>query len=90
MPTSQAPAMFALLDDIEDRLTGAHDTSDLQELRAILHRPTQVSASERTYVLAMLAAVRDQLDVVRTLRAGLLDSLRENRSASPERDSADD
>lgn len=89
MPTSQAPAIFALLDDVEERLTAAHDTSDLDELRAILHRPTRVSAGERTYVLAILAAVRDQLDVVRTLRAGLLDSLRETRPASPERDAAE-
>jgi hypothetical protein len=81
--------MLALLDEIEDRVTAARDTSDLQELRAILRRPTRVSASERTCVLTVLAAVRDQLEVVRTLRAGLLDSLREARPGAPERDTAE-
>ena len=84
MPTSQAPTMFALLDDIESQLDIARDTSDLQELRAILRRPTRVAVSERTYLLTMLNVLRDQLDVVRDLRAGLVDSLRQSRPPSPE------
>ena len=82
MPTSQAPTMFALLDDIESQLDLARDTSDLQELRAILLRPTRVPVNERTYLLTMLRVLRDQLDVVRDLRAGVVDSLRQSRPQS--------
>jgi hypothetical protein len=84
MPTSQAPTMFTLLDDIESQLDLARDTSDLQELRAILRRPTRVPVNERTYLLTMLRVLRDQLDVVRDLRAGVVDSLRQSRPPSAE------
>jgi hypothetical protein len=84
MPTSQAPAIVALIDDAETLLNAAHDTSDLDELRTILRRPTQVPVSERTYLIAMLTTLSDQLQAVRTLRGGLLDSLRQTRPGPPE------
>ena len=84
MPTSQAPAILALIDDAQALLEAARDTSDLDELRTILRRPTRVPVSERTYLIAMLTTLNDQLQAVRTLRAGLLDSLRQTRPEPPE------
>ncbi len=83
MPTSQAPTLLSILNDIEAQLEAAADTTDIQELRAILRRPTRVAVSERTYLLTVLAAVAEQLDVVRNLRAGALDSLRQARPEPP-------
>jgi hypothetical protein len=71
--------MLALLDDIERQLDLGQDTSDIAELRAILRRPTRVPVNERTYLLTMLSVLRDQLDIVRDLRAALIDSLRQSR-----------
>lgn len=85
MPTSQAQMLIQLIDDIERQLELAGDPADLHELRAILSRPTQVSISERTYLLTMLKTLSEQLDLVRNLRAGLIDSLRQVRPAPPER-----
>lgn len=83
MPTSQAPALLALLDEIDDRLGRAGDTSDLRQLRAILRQPTRVPVNERTYLLTMLTVLRDQLDVVADVRAGVLDSLLQSRPQPP-------
>lgn len=85
MPTSQAPILLQLIDDIERQLELAGDPTDLHELRAILSRPTQVAISERTYLLTMLKTLSEQLDLIRNLRAGLIDSIRQARPMPPER-----
>jgi hypothetical protein len=83
MPTSQAPTILALLDEIQARLDAAHDTADLDQLRAMLRDPTRVGVSERTYLLTVLRGVRDQLDLTAAFRAGLLDSIRQARPQPP-------
>lgn len=90
MPTSQTPALLTLIDEIEHQVEVGRDVADLQQLRAILRRPTRVAVSERTYLLTALTALRDQLDVVRDLRAGVLDSLRQARPEPPERPERDE
>jgi actin-like ATPase involved in cell morphogenesis len=85
MPTSQAPMLLQMIDDIERQLELAGDSADLHELRAILSRPTQVAISERTYLLTMLKTLSEQLDLIRNLRAGVIASIRQARPAPPER-----
>jgi hypothetical protein len=84
MPTSQAPTLLQLIDDVERLLEAASNTDDLQELRAILRRPTRVAVAERTYLMTMLGVLIKQLEAVRDLRSGLVDSLRQARPAPPE------
>jgi hypothetical protein len=84
MPTSQAPTILALLDEIQARLDTAHDTADLDQLRGMRPDPTRVGVSERTDLLTVLRGVRDQLDLTAALRAGLLDSIRQARPQPPE------
>jgi hypothetical protein len=72
MPTNQAPAMRSALDRIEAALNDAADTADLQRVRAVLSRPTEISVADQTFLLVLIEAIEQQVAGMRTLRAGLV------------------
>ena len=72
MPTSQTPQILTLIDELQKCVEALNTSSDLDELRALVHRPGWTTIAEQSFVITTLEALIEHLRMASNLRTGLV------------------
>jgi hypothetical protein len=83
MPTNAVANLDALLEELERIIKAQASTSDIEELRAIIRRPTWKTLAEQTFFAALVQTLNDQLQSTVKTREVLLGASRQVGSRSP-------
>jgi hypothetical protein len=83
MPTNAVANLDALLEELERIIKAQASTTDIEELRAIIRRPTWKTLAEQTFFAALVQTLNDQLQSTVKIREVLLGASRQVGSRSP-------